>query len=362
MRITFVMPAYTTAPSGGPKVVYQYSSELVRRGHKVTVVHPRLTAGTRLQPPANIYRWLRRQGGKVRDRLSRPKFEWVTIHPRVRLTYVPELTFRHLPDADAVFATAWNTAQPVLELPPRKGAKFYLIQHYETWDGGRESVDATWRFPLTKVVIARWLFEKGIELGCDAQDMRYITLGLDHGVFRLLQPIARRPVRVAMMFSTQEWKGSAEGVQALERAKSHRGDLQAILFGECLRPEWLPRWIEYRRRPPQRVLAEEIYNGCSLFLSPSWYEGWPAPPAEAMACGCAVAITDCKGSTEYAENEINALVSPARDVQALAANLMRLLGDDRLRRRLATNGNERIKHFTWQRSSDLLEEYIRERV
>jgi glycosyltransferase involved in cell wall biosynthesis len=361
MRITFVLPGFPGGPSGGSKVVYQYASELVRRGHRITVVHPRVMPGTRPDPAANLYRWIRRQGRKLRERLYRPGFEWVTIDPRVRLSYVPELAPRHLPNADAVFATAWKTAQPVLELPPRKGAKFYLIQHYETWDGKKEDVDATWRFPLSKVVIARWLFEKGIELGCDAQDMRYITLGLDHGIFRLLQPIARRPVRVAMMFSTQEWKGSAEGVQALERAKSHRGDLQAMLFGECLRPEWLPRWVEYRRRPPQRVLAEEIYNGCSLFLSPSWYEGWPAPPAEAMACGCAVAMTDCKGSTEYAENEVNALVSPPREVQALAGNLIRLLDDDNLRQRLATAGNDRIKQFTWQRSTGLLEEYLCER-
>jgi glycosyltransferase involved in cell wall biosynthesis len=361
MHITFLLPGYPGGPSGGSKVVYQYASELVRRGHRVTVVHPRTAPGTKVQPAANLYRWFRRQARTVCDRFQRPRFEWVTIDPRVRLTYVPELAPRYLPNAAALFATAWNTAQPVLDLPPRKGAKFYLIQHYETWSGPKECVDTTWRLPLNQVVIARWLYEKGIELGCEARDMRYITLGLDHGVFRLLQAIARRPARVAMMFSAQEWKGSAEGVQVLEIAKSHHRELQAILFGECLRPDWLPNWIEYRRRPPLRLLADEIYNGCSSFLSPSWYEGWPAPPAEAMACGCAVAMTDCKGSTEYAENEVNALVSPPRDVKALTKNLMRLLDDESLRQGLATRGNERIKQFTWQRSTDLLEKYLYER-
>ncbi|WP_281011427.1 hypothetical protein [Lichenibacterium minor] len=35
-----------------------------------------------------------------------------------------------VPDADATIATAWQTADPVGSLPPSKGAKFYLIQHY----------------------------------------------------------------------------------------------------------------------------------------------------------------------------------------------------------------------------------------
>src|SRR3546814_12065085 len=50
-------------------------------------------------------------------------------------------------------------------LPAAKGRKFYLIQHLEDWTGPRERVLATWKLPLEKLVIARWLKDITIELG-----------------------------------------------------------------------------------------------------------------------------------------------------------------------------------------------------
>src|SRR5579885_3571237 len=44
MRITFLMPCYCWVPSGGFRVVYEYANQLVARGHRVTVIHPRRLA------------------------------------------------------------------------------------------------------------------------------------------------------------------------------------------------------------------------------------------------------------------------------------------------------------------------------
>lgn len=47
---------------------------------------------------------------------------------------------------------------------------------------------------------------------------------------------------------------------------------------------------------------------------------------------------------------------------ALAENIRRLLEDDRLRIRLAKAGYERIQEVTWERSADLLERFMRDRM
>lgn len=348
-------------PAGGFKVIYQYANHLVRRGHQVSVVHPQ-RASWPLSPPQGFYRRFRREGGRLRDRLFKPRLHWVRIDSRVEMIFVPEVSERFIPDADAIFATAWDTAEPVLNLSLGKGQKFYLIQHYETWAGPKSMVEATWRFPLNKVVISKWLYEKGFDLGCDGRELTYITIGIDHVQFRLIEPVQARPKKVAMMFSLQEWKGSADGLQALKAAKAHLSGLKALLFGVCARPKTLPSWIDYCRSPSQEELVSRIYNGSSIFLCPSWIEGWPAPPAEAMACGCAVVLTDCGGSAEFAEDNINALVSPSRDPHALAHNLVCLLDDDGLRQQIANTGCDRIKQFTWEHSTDLLEKLIRKIV
>lgn len=358
MRVTFVLPCYPWKPVGGFRVVYEYANQLVARGHQVAVVHPSRLRNDYWSPENRLHGIFWRKGGALRNRLLRPSVKrWQSIDSRVRLLYVPDLSSRHVPDGNAVFATAWQTAEQVDNYPPSKGEGFYLIQHYEIWDGHKDKVDATWRLPLRKVVIARWLYDLGREMGCG--DMTMIPNGLDLSMFRMVTPIGGRPKRVAMMFSRSEWKGSSEGLAALEEAKSRHPALEAVLFGVHRRPEALPSWIDYRRDPAQQQLVEEIYNSARIFICPSWTEGFALPPAEAMACGCAVVSTDCGGNREYAEHGVTALLSQPRNPEALAENIIRLLEDDDLRVRIATEGHKRIQSFTWERSTDLLEEFIK---
>jgi glycosyltransferase involved in cell wall biosynthesis len=54
-----------------------------------------------------------------------------------------------------------------------------------------------------------------------------------------------------------------------------------------------------------------------------------------MACGCAVATTDCGGNREYAEHEKTVLVSDPDDFESLVNNVLRLLLDEDLRVRIA---------------------------
>lgn len=361
MRVTFILPGYPYAPVGGFRVVYEYANQLVRRGHAVRVVHVRQVGPVRL--PANPYRLLRRLAGMAWRRLQGPPdVDWQPIDPRVQMLYVPALEARHIPDGDVVFATAWRTADPVYALPATKGAKFYLIQSYETWDGPAERVDATWRLPMRKVVIARWLYDKGIELGVPVSEMRHIPNGLDHERYRVMVPTESRPKRVAMLYHPAPWKGAPDGIKALELAKEHHPDLRAVLFGTSPRPTELPSWMEYRLNPPQDDLIRDIYNGSSVYLCSSWTEGWHLPAAEAMACGCAVVSTDNGGVRDYAVDGETALLAPPRQPEALAAKLIEVLGDARLRQRLARSGLERIREFTWERAGDLLEAWLHQVV
>jgi glycosyltransferase involved in cell wall biosynthesis len=132
-----------------------------------------------------------------------------------------------------------------------------------------------------------------------------------------------------------------------------------IFFGAGRRQSWIPDWIEYHQNPPQEFIVNEIYNRSSIFLSPSWSEGFALPPMEAGACGCAIVATDSGGIRDFVENGVTGLLSRPKDPLALAENMSRLLGDEELRVRLATAGNDRMKHFTWERSATSLEEFIK---
>jgi glycosyltransferase involved in cell wall biosynthesis len=276
------------------------------------------------------------------------------------MLFVPRPVQRYIPDGDAVIGTFWAIAEHMREYQPSKGVQFYLFQHYETWGGPQERVDAVWKSSLIKVVISTWLLQIGQML--KATDMTLIPNGIDHARFKMHQPIENRPPRVAMMYSNIPWKGSSDGLAAVLFAKQRIPELQAILFGVGDRGSDVPDWIEYRKDPSQDELVEEIYNRAAIFLCSSHTEGFALPPAEAMACGCAVVSTDCGGIRDFSENGTTALLSPPKCPEALGKNLARLLEDDSMRRRIACSGRTRIQKFTWDRSVEALEKLIQMRV
>jgi glycosyltransferase involved in cell wall biosynthesis len=362
MKVTFVLPGYARKPIGGIRVVYNYANHLVARGHEVTVAHvaffrryPRIADG---RPRAQARELL----GGARDIVhGRPiGVSWQEVDAAVELSYIPVIADRCVADADAVVATAWQTADGVAGLSSAKGRKCYLIQHHETWSGRAERVDQTWRLPLRKIFIAPWLEQRALDMGLD--DVHRVSGAIDLDRFRVVRPIEARPRRVVMLHSGWSWKGADDGIAALEIARQAVPDLQAVIFGTAPRPAELPSWIEYAQDPPQDKLVEEIYNGSSIYLCPSHAEGWHLPPAEAMGCGCAVVSTAIDGVRDYAVDGATAVLSPVREPKALAANLVRVLEDEALRLRLARTANEEIQRFRWENSAEELERALFDRV
>lgn len=350
MKITFVLPMYLAVPSGGFKVVYEYANRLQARGHQITVVHPRNET-----PQRGAAQFLKSRLWPYKLRLQhRPLIPWFTVHPQVQLKLTPDLRAQFIPEADAIIATAQGTAFPVAEYDARKGRKFYLLQSYETWQAPEKTVRASWQLPMTKIAVSGWLQTIAQELG-EAQRTVHIPLGLDFQQFRITTPIADRTrPRVGMLAHPHTNKGLADGLKALQIAKEHFPTLEAVLFGASARPASAPDWIAYVQQPSAQALTA-LYNGCSIFLSPSWLEGWGLPAAEAMACGCALVSTDNGGVHDFAQAEQTAWLTPIQRPDLLGEALQRLLADDGLRCRLATAGNQQIQQFTWERAIVALE-------
>jgi L-malate glycosyltransferase len=360
MRVTFLLPRYGWQPSGGFRVVYTYASLLAARGCDVSVLHPRRLPEGGWPRAAGVVGRARRAGGRIRDRFLRPRITWADIDPRVRLLYVPEIADRYVPLGDAVIATWWSTAEAALALGPDRGRRFHLIQGHEVWNGADDRVHAAWRAPLHKIFIARWLLELGLQLGISEDATTLIPNGIDAQTFRLERPIEERAAHVAMLYSSEVYKGGALGIAMLERAKQRVPALTAALFGVVPAPH-LPPWIAYTRGAAPRELVESIYNRAAVYLCASLSEGWHLPPAEAMACGCALVSSDIGGVRDYATHQQTALLYPAGDIPAGADRLVQLLRDDAERIALARRGRDAIAQFSWERSADQLYALLRVR-
>jgi len=354
LRITFLLPMSAAKPAGGFKVVYEYANFLAARGHQVNVVHPNLLRideplssfglKTRLQIQLR-YHWM-----KLTKRY-RPD-HWFTVSPAVGMPWTKTLAAESVPDADIVVATAWETAEWAITYPVCKGRRFYIIQHLETWSGPEERVMKTWRAPLEKIVIAGWLERIATGMG---EKTHLIPNGLDFSRFGMKTPSEDRdPHQLLMLYHIVEWKGSADGLAAFAIARETIPELRLTLFGIDPAPPNLPPGVEYHHQPPQEKL-DGFYNRAAIFISPSWTEGWGLPPAEALMCGGAIAVTRGGADEAFAIHEDTALVSPIKDPAALAANIVRLVRDKELRLRLARQGHDLIQQFTWERSGAAVE-------
>jgi L-malate glycosyltransferase len=352
VRITFLLPRFGWHPTGGFNVVYTYASMLAERGHRVSVLHSRQPPPDSPEPVGLAAR-VRRRAAAVRDRISRPAYRYARVDPRVNMLYVPDLTTPHVPDADAVLATLWSTAEAALALPSSKGVRHHLVQGYEVWDGAGERVDAVLRAPLHKIFIAHWLLELALELGVPER-MTTVIPNAVSAVFRIERPISTRPRRVAMLYSSAAPKGGSTGIDILRRARADVLDLSAILFGAERPPRGLPGWITYIRNATPVQLASDVYNRCAAYLCPSPREGWHMPSTEAMACGCALVSTDNGGVREYATDAESALLFAAGDVEAGARRLVEVLLDDQRRQLLAENGMARVSTFSWERNVEAM--------
>jgi glycosyltransferase involved in cell wall biosynthesis len=215
---------------------------------------------------------------------------------------------------------------------------------------------ATWKSPLQKIVISEWLRSIADSLGEKAV---CIPNGLDFEAFGIdIPPEDRQPDSILMLHHTLAWKGTGDGILALERVRKRYPEALIQLFGTEPAPAELPAGFRYHRNPPQLQLRA-LYNEAAIFLGPSLSEGWGLPPAEAMMSGCALVATDIGGHREYAIPEETALLSAPGDPDGLAGNAIRLIGDSRYRVRLARAGRSHIERFTWTRALDAFEGVLR---
>jgi len=92
-----------------------------------------------------------------------------------------------------------------------------------------------------------------------------------------------------------------------------------------------------------------LYNGASVFLYPSLYEGFGLPLLEAMACGTPV-ITSNISSMPEVVGPAGVLVNPLK-CEEIAEGIIKLITDKGLRYKKICLGFERVKKFSWKETA-----------
>lgn len=346
LNISIILPFPVTKPVGGAKVMYEYANRLHRNGHNVRVFHsikrPFKKSSTPLLFKQVIF-FLRN--------VSRPK--WFQLDKAIRSSIVPEITDKNLPDADIIFSTWWQMTYAIDKLAASKGKKFNLIQDYEIWAGHQDKVDASFSLKVNHLVIAKYL-QKLVQAKNSGLEPIHIPNAIDIEKFFLeTAPESRNHYSAIMLYSKEPRKNTLQGLEALELVHKQFPQFHVSLFGVYPTPVGLPEFCNYIQKPQD---LRSLYNQSAVFFSPSNGEGWALPPAEAMACGCAVVCTDIGGHHDYAIHENTALLVQPKNVTDMAEKILCLLKNNEQRLQIAMAGNLMITtKFSWDQSVKKLE-------
>ena len=194
-----------------------------------------------------------------------------------------------------------------------------------------------------------------------ASHIEIIHDGVDTDTFRPLEGVEKEPNGILFVGNSEDRnKGARYLVEALHILRReidfHLTFVDRPREALQLVPSRVKRWgLQSRVTFTGRLSTEELvrrYNKAEILVSPSVYEGFGLPAAEAMACGVPVVATTAGAFPEVvADGETGWLVTPG-DAHALAGAIKRLMADPAERKRMGDAGRRRMQErFTWRETA-----------
>jgi glycosyltransferase involved in cell wall biosynthesis len=347
--------------SGGSLVLYNFMDNLVERGYEVYAV----------LPDRNI-KW---EKGIWKKLIVRPGFSlknFLYYHLKGDVLDQPLEQFtnnllKNWVDSEITIATYCKTAYAAYHLS-EKTVPLYHMQHLEElfFDNQKDRLMArnTYFLPLIRISNSQWL--KDMLQKQFNQKSQVLNPGIDLETFHPYQEPDMKFVDkkewtvVSFVDGNREWKGFDDAVQAVKMARetlSKQGiQLNWKTYG--FNPKKSDTDMEHKGLVYGDDLAR-LYSESDLVLLPSWYESFPLPPLEAMACGSLI-ITTRYGTEDYVVHGENGLVCSPRKPEQLAEQMVYAINHPERCLEMVKRGMETAHEYSWDKRTDCLEKILEE--
>jgi glycosyltransferase involved in cell wall biosynthesis len=206
-----------------------------------------------------------------------------------------------------------------------------------------------------------------------------IYLGLDHGVFNPDHRASQRENarknlgissdRFVLLLIGNDWRN--KGLPVLLDSLAHLRELPIDLLVVGREGSALYRAMVRERELDDRVYfllprsdVESYYAAADVYVGPSLVDTFAQPPAEAMASGLPVIVSQTNGTSEIITDGVDGFIlKDPTDASALAAMIRRLFDDKELRASIGGKAAATTEQYTWERNgrelAAILEEILR---
>src|SRR5580704_175156 len=376
--ITFLLAPTGQVRTGGAASILEYARRFQERGHDVSLTTwPKfLWPGTEPFP---------RLGFKIPfhyDRSATPESLPSQLIGKTPRDFVGELQYclAHsslltpaIPEADLIVAANWETIIPAWQCG--RGKVVHFPQHYdEVFFSLDSDPTAGWgtnplikmlcrnafQMPVFRIANSSWLageFQRRF-----GEKVPFVQHGIDCSRFQPRAKLSAQDgiLRVVTYCRREKWKGFQDALPAMsELMRRNPGKIEWNVYGfphPDLGPDNPLAPYKFHGAMGHDDLSR-LYAESDIVLCPSWYESFPLPPIEAMACGTAV-ITTPYGTEDYAIDGHNALVVRPRVISDFIGALDALVRLPELREQLARNGRAMAESHTWDGAVKAREELL----
>ena len=360
MRIALACPYAWDAPGGVQVHVRQLASTLLERGHDVLVVAP----GSSIPEEP----WVRVIGRPIRIPYNGsvapicPRPGSARRVARELRAFVPDVVHAHEPltPSTGMFATLRAPA-------PVVGTFHAFAERATLFSAVAPVLRPVWDRLRVRVAVSRAAAEF-VEIRFSGELVRIIPNGADVELFAGAEP-AQLPEgrRILFVNRLEPRKGFPVMVEAFRLLLAEEPDALLVVAGdgpEALAVDGLDAAARKRVVLLGSVAHQALppyHAGCDVFCAPAvGRESFGIVLVEAMAAGLPLVASDIPGYREVVRDGVEGLLVPPRDPPALAAALLRLLGDPDASRAMAQAGRERARRYSWDAVAGELEAIYRE--
>ena len=352
MRIIQICPYSWDAPGGVQMHVRQLSDHLARRGHEVLILAPG-DGHSGEQDVRIVGRPVRvRFNGSVVPLCFSPASAAAVRDALDQ--FEPEIVHLHEPLAPSTSMLAALYAKAPLV------ATFHAYFGKQMLQGQMYSAIAPLLRPIWRRIDFRIAVSEAAaasvtsRMGRDA--ICVVPNGAELEPFRRAMPAVGLPPGRKMLFvgRLEPRKGFQIAMRAFVRLAEEMPDLLFLVVGEGrerrvlreLEPALRERVIMLGHVPrealPTYHAASHVFIGSAIGS-----ESFGIVLVEAMAAGLPVVVSDIAGYREVVRPDVEGLLVPPSDPDALAAGVRRVLGDEALAVRLAEAGRQRALMYSW---------------
>lgn len=340
--------------SGGMRAIFEYANMFTDMGHDVVVYRPIIPYKNGNETYVIIIKkYIKRFLNFIFK--NKEKLNYYTAKFEIRL--VPFIHNIFIRNADATIATQWPTAFSIYKLNHSKGTKNYFIQGYETWSSDPAIVDKSYVLPLKRITTSKYLHIL-LKEKFNVQS-KVIPIGLDFTLFNNKNKKYNSVKNITFIDSDNKVKDVESALYVVKEIEKAYNNVRFTAFGFKKYHE-MPKFINFIENPNDEQI-KNIYCDTDIFIFSSITDGFGLPPAEAMACKCAVVTTRVGAVPEYSENNVTAILVTPGDRQELLNGVRYLLDNHELIEKLSENSYLRVSEFfDWEKSAhEFLKEITR---